>query len=108
MTEKTIWLSFDLGLKGDYQGIYSWLDKYGAKECSNSLATLKFSVKKNLVEEIEKEIKKNVRLKEDDRIYLIWKDDENGKAKGRFINGGRKRAPWQGYSQSNSSQIEDE
>jgi hypothetical protein len=108
MTEKTIWVSFDLGIKGDYQGIYSWLDRYGAKECSNSLAALKFNIKENLIEEIEKEIKVSVKLKEEDRVYIIWKDDENGKIKGRFINGGRKRAPWQGFGQSYSPQIEDE
>ena len=33
MTLKTVYISFDLGLKGDYAAFYSWLDKHHAKEC---------------------------------------------------------------------------
>jgi hypothetical protein len=39
------WLSFDLGLQGDYDSLYAWLDKQGAQECGDSVAT--FEVKEN-------------------------------------------------------------
>jgi hypothetical protein len=39
------WLSFDLGLQGDYDNLYAWLDKQGAQECGDSVAT--FEVKEN-------------------------------------------------------------
>lgn len=33
-----VWLSYDLGAKGDYDGLYSWLDNHKAKECGDSIA----------------------------------------------------------------------
>ena len=33
MTRSTIWISYDLGVRGDYENLYSWLDTHGAKEC---------------------------------------------------------------------------
>jgi len=106
MADKTIWISFDLGLKGDYTGLYAWLDKYAAKECGNSLAVLKYDIEGNIPESIEQDIQKSVQLAPTDRVYVIWKDD-TGLVKGKFINGGRKRAPWIGFGQSGDSQIED-
>jgi len=34
--KQTIWISYDLGLQGDYPGLYRWLDLHKAKECVNS------------------------------------------------------------------------
>ena len=34
------WISFDLGLQGDYDALYAWLDKHEAKECGENVATL--------------------------------------------------------------------
>lgn len=34
-----IWLSFDLGVSGDYEGMYAWLDDKRAKECGSSVAS---------------------------------------------------------------------
>ena len=31
-----VWISFDLGVKGDYEGMYAWLDSKDAKECGDS------------------------------------------------------------------------
>ena len=33
-----IWLSFDLGVSGDYEGTYAWLDDKSARECGSSVA----------------------------------------------------------------------
>ncbi len=50
--KKTIWLSYDLGVKGDYEGLYAWLDDHGAIECGESVAFFNFEIKneENLVE----------------------------------------------------------
>ena len=66
-----VWLSYDLGIKGDYESLYSWLDKQKALECGDSIAT------------------------------FFWEDVENIKEDnntGSFIVGKRKAAPWDGYS----------
>ena len=37
-----MWMSYDLGVKGDYEGLYAWLDDHDAKECGNSVAFLRY------------------------------------------------------------------
>ena len=39
---KALWLSYDLGVKGDYEGLYAWLDDHNAEECGNSVAFLHY------------------------------------------------------------------
>jgi hypothetical protein len=93
---KTYWLSYDLGLKGDYPSLYRWLDDQSAFECGDSLAVIKGSVFQNS-EQVAEDVMKNVDFDEKkDRLYIIEMVD--GKMKGRFILGKRKRAPWEGYS----------
>lgn len=106
MNKKTIWISFDLGFRGDYPGFYSWLDKYGAKECGDYLAVFQYKADQDILSEIEQEIKQNIQLSRGDRVYIIWQDD-SGLMKGKFINGGRKRAQWQGYGPAGDQQEED-
>ena len=36
--ESFVWMSYDLGVSGDYEGLYAWLDDHNAKECGNSVA----------------------------------------------------------------------
>ena len=38
MSKARFWLSYDLGINGDYDGLYRWLDRQGAKECGSSMA----------------------------------------------------------------------
>ena len=98
-SKKTFWLSYDLGLKGDYHGMYEWLDNYKARECGESLAVFKFSCGKNFIQEVQNDLKNYVEFKNGDRVYLIYRDDQdNYTIKGRFIIGKRKPAPWEGYS----------
>jgi hypothetical protein len=40
--KQRIWLSFDLGIKGDYQSLYKWLDARKARECGDSVAYFTF------------------------------------------------------------------
>jgi hypothetical protein len=76
----------DFGLRGDYEKLYEWLDRIGARECGVSVAT--FSSKKSRAQ-VARIL---VRLaKRSVRLYLI---DKGG---GGFIVGKRREAPWAGY-----------
>jgi hypothetical protein len=107
MTKKAIWISYDFGLKGDYTGLYTWLDNMKAIECGNSLAFMNLelnnstfnshSSNKDILTYIKNSMKDYVKLTKTDRIYVIWKDNENNLVKGEFINGNRKQSPWEGY-----------
>ena len=52
MKTKTFWLSYDLGLSGDYNSMYIWLDNHKAKECGDSLAVFKFDYDNDFIAEI--------------------------------------------------------
>ena len=97
--KKAIWLSYDWSVKGDYEGLYAWLDNLEAKECGDSLAFFYFEVNEgeNIEEKIKEELTKNVSLTPKDRIYIIYRDNVTRKIKGKFIFGKRKAAPWTGY-----------
>ena len=91
-----IWLSFDLGVSGDYDGMYAWLDDKQAQECGPSVASFLCSQEHDLVPSLKSEIKEAVVLNKRSRIYVVYKDDQ-GRSKGRFLIGGRKNPPWDGY-----------
>ena len=104
--EKLIWLSYDLGIRGDYQSLYSWLDDHNAKECGDSVASLWFSHEGgDFTEELKTELEGEVDLDNHSRIYVVWMDER--RIKGRFIVGKRKRAPWAGYG-TLLEEVEDE
>ena len=103
---KTVWLSYDLGLRGDYEGLYYWLDLRKGRECGDNIAVLKYDPKNNLVKDIKKELKDNVKFGKGDRVYIIYKD--NDKIKGEFIIGKRKPAPWAGYAPIEGEDVVDE
>ncbi|PID48587.1 MAG: hypothetical protein CR991_10975 [Proteobacteria bacterium] len=100
--KKAIWLSYDLGVRGDYEGLYAWLDDHQAIECGDSVAFLNFNVKdtENIIEELKRDLQKSVNFNKRDRIYIIWKIHK--KIKGRFIFGKRKASPWEGYGSQES------
>ncbi|NQS98657.1 MAG: hypothetical protein HQ591_09395 [candidate division Zixibacteria bacterium] len=95
--KQTILISFDLGIQGDYEDMYSWLDKYKAIECGDGVAILTFEYNEDIAGELLEELERNVDFKNKDRIFMLFKD-RNEKLKGRFIIGKRKRAPWSGYA----------
>lgn len=68
-----VWVSFDLGVKGDYQGMYTWLDNQSAKECGDSLACFWFEhASDDLLEDLKRDIESNVDLDEKkNRVYVI-------------------------------------
>lgn len=106
MVRNTIWISYDLGLRGDYEGIYTWLDQYEAVECGNNLALLKYELTENFIKVLKQDLKESIEITKKTRIYIIWHDNETQKMKGRFIFGTRKSPPWSGYAVSETD-IED-
>lgn len=108
MTTSTIWISYDLGVRGDYEGLYSWLDAHQAKECGDSLAVLTYRHDGPLLDRLKSDIKKHVTTDKRTRIYAIYRDHSTGKNKGRFIFGGRRAAAWTGYAPSDLATVDDE
>lgn len=106
--KKAIWLSYDLGVKGDYDSLYAYLDNHKAVECGDSMAFFNVEVDgtdEDLEKKLKKDIKDNVRLSKTDRIYIIYRRS-NKSVGGKFIFGNRKSSPWQGYGQHES--VEDD
>jgi hypothetical protein len=103
---KTIWLSFDLGVTGDYPKLYAWLDNHAATECGDNLAVFKYETpdEETLPDTLKNDLESHVTFGARDRVYVIWKNKQ-GLNKGRFIIGKRKASPWQGYG---ASEVEDD
>lgn len=106
--KKTFWISYDLGLKGDYTGLYTFLDSVQAKECGDSIAFFHKDYREDFINALKKDIEKYVTFSKTDRIYVIYLDDDTKKVKGKFLYGGRKRAPWEGYATKNTSLTEED
>lgn len=93
----TFWLSYDLGVGGDYPSLYQWLDDRQALVCGNGIAFFKMDDPENKgFDLLKKELEEHVDLKPGNVLYAIGKD-ENGKIMGRFLYGKRKAAPWVGF-----------
>ena len=108
MTTSTIWISYDLGVRGDYEGLYSWLDAHQAKECGDSLAVLTYRHEGSLPDKLKADLKKSITIDKRTRIYVIYREQATNKNKGKFIFGGRRAATWTGYSPSDLGTADDE
>jgi hypothetical protein len=105
--KKRVWISYDLGIVGDYESLYWWLDEQNAKECGLNVATFELEVaEENLVSYLQENISKQVKIEKNNRLYLIYLQTSTGKMKGEFLFGSRKRAIWQGYAMSKSEEID--
>lgn len=105
--KKRFWMSYDLGIDGDYDGLYSALDSLNAVECGDSTCSFELDTgKKDLPAAVLAFVKKHAKLRTKDRLYLIWRKD-NGSVTGRFIAGKRRRAPWAGYAVQSLGETED-
>ena len=94
-----IWLSFDLGVRGDFEGMYEFLDARGAKECGDSVGAFWFEYKKDIASELEKVLRTAVTFDKRSRVYIVCPSGK-GKTGGRFIIGKRKSPPWAGFGPS--------
>jgi len=106
-TKRTFWLSYDLGIKGDYTGLYTFLDSVNAKECGDSIAYFQKDYGNKFLESLTKELKRYVKIAKTDRVYVVYIETSTNKAKGKFLFGARKRAAWEGYATQGSSTEED-
>ena len=104
---KSVWISFDLGVDGDYEGMYAWLDNHAAKECGDSIALVLFESRGDLITELREELKAHVRLSTRSRIYAIYRGEDT-KTKGTWLVGRRKQAPWTGYGSLENEGTTDE
>ncbi len=94
-----VWITYDLGVNGDYPALYEFLDSHKAKECGEACAFFEFDYKKALLPELTRKVKQQVRLKKGDRLYVIYRSRADDRLKGKFLSGSRKvQAPWAGYS----------
>lgn len=102
-----VWLAFDLGLQGDYAGLFAFLDRLEAQECGNGLAVFVYHYDADLAEELKRELLKAIALDEArDRLYLMQKFDD-GRMHGTFLVGRRRRPPWIGYGVSTGVDVDE-
>ena len=100
-----IWISFDLGVKGDYPSMYAWLDNHQAVECGDNLASLfvECTDRSTVEEDVMAELRANVNLAPTDRIYVIYRREDN-LTRGAFMHGQRKSSsPWTGCGTNNQA-----
>jgi hypothetical protein len=96
------WVSFDLGLMGDYSHFYKWLDELNAEECGSGTAAI---VSTMSLDEMIAEIREALREKPRARAYLLSKLPD-GRFGGKFVVGGRRKAPWSGFAIRASDTVE--
>jgi hypothetical protein len=90
-----IWLSFDLGVRGDFEGMYQFLGEHEAKECGDSMGAFWFEYKKDLLAELTKKLKDTVEFDKRSRVYVIYPKEH--RHVGKFIIGVRRSPPWASY-----------
>lgn len=92
--------------------MYAWLDNYGAKDCGDSFAYLKYATPKEMTDEefvafIKRDLEKTVDFKPGNRVYLIRYNSEKQTTTGKFLIGKRRAAPWEGYGDKDSDSSND-
>ena len=110
--KQLVFLSYDLGIHGDYSSLYKWLDEHGASECGDSFCKFRYEFKSvtedasnedthKMIVELGSDIKSAVNISGTDRLYMVSEMFYNGQKKiiGTFIYGRRKQSnPWDGAS----------
>lgn len=108
MKKKTYWMSYDLGVGGDYQHLYQWLDDHEAKPCGDSVAFFYFPYDSaDPDKELLEDIKNTVKLDPGNILYVVRKKEGEPNFYGSFLYGKRKSAPWVGYG-TKPNEAEDE
>ncbi|GHT65993.1 hypothetical protein AGMMS50239_26740 [Bacteroidia bacterium] len=103
MNEVSIWMTYDLGVGGDFRGLYSWFDDHEAIECGNNIAYFKYKyadsihTDKEFANSLKQDLSKNIKFTPSNRIYIVRKSIEKGNTIGTFIVGKRKANPWEGF-----------
>lgn len=103
MKTKVYWLSYDLGVGGDYQHLYQWLDDHEAKPCGDSVAFFKFTYQSEDPDtELINSISNSVSMKPGNTLYVVRKQEKGNEYYGSFLYGKRKSAPWIGFGTKNT------
>src|SRR5262245_19134846 len=108
MSRSTIWISFDLGIRGDYESLYSWLDAHRAKECGDSVAVLKYEYTDSLPDRLRTDLEEAIDVDKRTRIYLVFRERSTNKNKGIFLFGGRRAPVWAGHAASDEDVVDEE
>ena len=100
-----VWLAFDLGIRGDLEGIYQFLGEHDAKECGGNMGTFKFTYNEDIPTELTQQLKNVVKFDKRSRVYVIY--PRAGKSVAKFIIGSRRSPPWSSYvpSQDNGEDV---
>ena len=101
--KKFVVLSFDLGIDGDCENMYAWLDDRKAKEFGDGMALLHYVYpdgKASLEQSLRASFEESIKFGKRSRAYILHRS-EDGKITGKFIFGRQKRAPWTGYGRHN-------
>ena len=103
--KQRFWLSYDLGLRGNYSPLYEWLDRVGAKECGDSVGTF---LLERTREQVGKELREIVTKNHlSARLYLLGKTKDQ-RLVGGYVVGKRKVSPWAGFGAVESDGEEEE
>ena len=87
--EKSYWLSYDLGVGGNYEKLYGWLDDHNAVPCGESVAFFKYPYEgENPDEQLKEDLLRSLDLRAGNKLYLIRLSGD-GQAVGNFIYGKR-------------------
>ena len=105
MSEKHMWLVYDLSFGGDYDALFTFLDQNRAAECGEGVAYFAYSYQEDLIKELQKDLESAFRPGKD-RAYVMY--NNNGKMRGKWIFGNRKKAPWSGYALADADTADDE
>jgi hypothetical protein len=108
MAKSAIWISYDLGIKGDYASLYAWLDSHGAKECGDSVAFLTYEHDGDVRATLEADLQSAINIEKRARIYMIYREKDTGKNRGVFLFGGRRAPPWTGYASKGGGTADEE
>lgn len=104
--KKNYWLSYDLGVGGDYTHLYQWLDDHNAKPCGNSVAFFTFSYTTDDPEkEMLNDIKETVSLQPGNILYAIRMKEKN-EVVGSFLYGKRQATPWEGFGSKQTDEVD--
>ena len=105
MTTTHVWMNYDLGIQGDYTGLYTWLDDREAKECGYSTAffTLDLDDDEDIFAMLRRELEDSVELTGKARVYVCYLRG-GGRVRAGFVVGRRKMAPWAGYAASDDNE----
>lgn len=102
--KKVIWMSYDLGVQGDYNHLYAWLDNHDALECGDSMVYFVYEVPDGTDDDtfktiIREDLESSIKFNPGNRIYMVRrvKEDDKDTFYGQFIIGKRKASPWEGY-----------